>query len=94
VRLPAAACWPSSPYYLLLGNEPLARSLRVIGAVSVLGAVAAILVVGGLVFARRDLNRQGQVRLWRFAASIPATEGLLVARHSNFNRGGLWPVPR
>lgn len=47
---------PVSPYYLLLGNEPLAHGLRVIGAVSVLGIAGAILVVGGVVFARRDLS--------------------------------------
>ena len=33
---------PISPYYLVLGNEPLAHGLRLVGAVSVLAAVAAI----------------------------------------------------
>lgn len=47
---------PISPYYLVLGNEPLAHGLRLIGAVSVLAAVAAIAVAGGILFARRDLN--------------------------------------
>jgi len=47
---------PVSPYYLVLGNEPLAHGLRLAGAVSVLAAVAAIAVAGGVLFARRDLN--------------------------------------
>lgn len=47
---------PISPYYLVLGNEPLAHGLRLIGVVSVLAAVAAIAVAGGILFARRDLN--------------------------------------
>jgi beta-exotoxin I transport system permease protein len=47
---------PISPYYLVLGNEPLAHGLRLVGAVSVLAAVAAIAAVGGILFARRDLN--------------------------------------
>ena len=47
---------PISPYYLVLGNEPLAHGLRLTGAVSVLAAVAAITVAGGVLFARRDLN--------------------------------------
>ena len=47
---------PISPYYLVLGNEPLAHGLRLIGVVSVLAAVAAIAVTGGILFARRDLN--------------------------------------
>jgi ABC-2 type transport system permease protein len=47
---------PISPYYLVLGNEPLAHGLRLIGAVSVLAAVAAVVVAGGILFARRDLN--------------------------------------
>src|SRR5690348_13929113 len=47
---------PISPYYLVLGNEPLAHGLRLTGAVSVLAAVAVIAVAGGVLFARRDLN--------------------------------------
>ena len=47
---------PISPYYLVLGNEPLAHGLRLTGAVSVLAAVAAIAAAGGILFARRDLN--------------------------------------
>jgi ABC-2 type transport system permease protein len=47
---------PISPYYLVLGNEPLAHGLRLIGAVSVLAAVAAIAVAGCILFVRRDLN--------------------------------------
>jgi ABC-2 type transport system permease protein len=47
---------PISPYYLVLGNEPLAHGLRLIGVVSVLAAVAAIAVAGGILFARRDLS--------------------------------------
>lgn len=47
---------PISPYYLVLGNEPLAHGLRLAGAASVLAAVAAIAVAGCVLFARRDLN--------------------------------------
>ena len=47
---------PVSPYYLVLGNEPLAHGLRLIGAVSVLAAVAVLAVAGGILFARRDLS--------------------------------------
>jgi ABC-2 type transport system permease protein len=47
---------PISPYYLVLGNEPLAHGLRLTEAVSVLAAVAAIAVAGCILFARRDLN--------------------------------------
>jgi len=47
---------PISPYYLVLGNEPLAHGLRLTGAVSVLAAVAVIAVAGGVLFARRDLS--------------------------------------
>jgi ABC-2 type transport system permease protein len=47
---------PISPYYLVLGNEPLAHGLPLAGSVSVLAAVAAIAVAGGVLFARRDLN--------------------------------------
>lgn len=46
---------PVSPYYLVLGNEPLAHGLRLAGAFAVLGAVAAIAFAGGILFARRDL---------------------------------------
>ena len=47
---------PFSPYYLVLGNEPLAHGLRLTGAVSVLAAVAVIAAAGGILFARRDLS--------------------------------------
>ena len=47
---------PLSPYYLVLGNEPLAHGLRLVGAVSVLAAVAAIAAAGGILFTRRDLS--------------------------------------
>ncbi|HEX6933506.1 MAG TPA: ABC transporter permease subunit [Streptosporangiaceae bacterium] len=47
---------PISPYYLVLGNEPLANGLRVIGAISVLGAAAVLVVAAGFLFARRDLR--------------------------------------
>ena len=47
---------PISPYYLVLGNEPLAHGLRLTGAVSVLAAVAVIAAAGGILFARRDLS--------------------------------------
>jgi ABC-2 type transport system permease protein len=47
---------PISPYYLVLGNEPLAHGLRLAGAASVLAAVAAIAAIGGILFARRDLS--------------------------------------
>lgn len=50
------AAQPISPYYLLLGNEPLAHGLRPIGVVAVLAAVAAIAMAGALLFRRRDLN--------------------------------------
>jgi ABC-2 type transport system permease protein len=46
---------PLSPFYLLLGNEPLQNRLRVAGALSVLAASLALIAVGGIVFARRDL---------------------------------------
>ena len=51
---------PISPYYLVLGNEPLAHGLRLVGAVSVLAAVAVIAAAGGIRFARRDLNSRGE----------------------------------
>ena len=47
---------PLSPYYLVLGNEPLDHGLRLVGAVSVLAVAAAIVAVGGILFARRDLS--------------------------------------
>lgn len=47
---------PLSPYYLVLGNEPLAHGLWLAGAVSVLAAVIVIAAAGGILFARRDLN--------------------------------------
>ena len=47
---------PISPYYLALGNEPLAHGLRIIGAVSVLAAAAAMVTAGGVLFSRRDLG--------------------------------------
>ena len=50
---------PISPYYLVLGNEPLAHGLRLTGAVSVLVAAAVIAAAGGILFARRDLNLPG-----------------------------------
>lgn len=46
---------PISPYYLVLGNEPLAHGLRLAGAVSVLAAVAVTAAIGGILFTRRDL---------------------------------------
>jgi ABC-2 type transport system permease protein len=47
---------PVSPYYLVLGNEPLANGLRLIGAVSVLGIAVVLAVAGGILFTRRDLS--------------------------------------
>ena len=47
---------PLSPYYLVLGNEPLAHGLRLVGAVSVLAAVTAIAAAGVILFTRRDLT--------------------------------------
>jgi ABC-2 type transport system permease protein len=47
---------PISPYYLVLGNEPLAHGLRLIGAVAVLAAAAALAAIGGILFTRRDLK--------------------------------------
>lgn len=47
---------PISPYYLVLGNEPLAHGLRLVGAVSVLAVVAAIAAAGGILFNGRDLR--------------------------------------
>jgi ABC-2 type transport system permease protein len=47
---------PISPYYLVLGNEPLAHGLRVAGAVSVLAVAVALVIGGGVLFARRDLG--------------------------------------
>jgi ABC-2 type transport system permease protein len=47
---------PVSPYYLVLGNEPLAHGLRLMGAASVLAVAAALVTCGGILFARRDLG--------------------------------------
>jgi len=47
---------PVSPYYLVLGNEPLAHGLRPAGALAVLGVAAVLAAAGGGVFARRDLT--------------------------------------
>ena len=47
---------PLSPYYLVLGNEPMAHGLRLVGAVSVLAAVTAIAAAGVILFTRRDLT--------------------------------------
>jgi hypothetical protein len=47
---------PISPYYLVLGNEPLAHGLRLAGAVPVLAAAAVLVAAGGIIFARRDLS--------------------------------------
>ena len=47
---------PISPFYLLLGNEPLQHGLRAVGALSVLAAGLALVAVGGIMFARRDLD--------------------------------------
>jgi ABC-2 type transport system permease protein len=46
---------PLSPFYLLLGNEPLQHGLRAVGALSVLAVALALVVGGGIVFVRRDL---------------------------------------
>jgi ABC-2 type transport system permease protein len=46
---------PVSPFYLLFGDEPLQHGLRAAGALSVLAVSLALIVVGGIVFARRDL---------------------------------------
>jgi ABC-2 type transport system permease protein len=47
---------PISPYYLVLGNEPLVHGLRLTGAVPVVAATAVISAVGGILLARRDLS--------------------------------------
>jgi ABC-2 type transport system permease protein len=47
--------WPISAYYLVLGNEPLAHGLRLLGAVSAVAAIADT-AAGGILFARRDLS--------------------------------------
>jgi ABC-2 type transport system permease protein len=47
---------PISPYYLVLGNEPLAHGLRPWGAVSVLAAAAVLVIGGAVVFAHRDVR--------------------------------------
>jgi beta-exotoxin I transport system permease protein len=46
---------PLSPFYLLLGNEPLQHGLRTIGALCVLAVALVLIVAGGFVFARRDV---------------------------------------
>jgi hypothetical protein len=48
---------PLSPFYLRFGNEPLQHGLRAVGALSVLAVSLALVVVGGVMFARRDLAR-------------------------------------
>lgn len=47
---------PVSPFYLLLGNEPLVHGLRLTGVMPVLAASIALAVCGGILFARRDLT--------------------------------------
>ena len=47
---------PLSPFYLLLGNEPLAHGLRVTGALAVLAVAVVLILCGGILFARRDLH--------------------------------------
>ena len=47
---------PVSPYYLVLGNEPLAHGLRPAGALAILGVTAVLAAAGGILFARRDLT--------------------------------------
>jgi hypothetical protein len=39
----------------LFGNEPLQHGLRAGGALSVVAVSFALVIVGGIVFARRDL---------------------------------------
>jgi hypothetical protein len=46
---------PLSPFYLLFGNEPLQHGLRAAAVLSVLAVSLALMVIGGIVFARRDL---------------------------------------
>lgn len=46
---------PLSPFYLLFGNEPLQHGLRAVGALGVLAVSLALVVAGGILFARRDL---------------------------------------
>jgi ABC-2 type transport system permease protein len=46
---------PLSPFYLLLGNEPLQHGLRAAGALSVLAAGLVLIAGSGILFARRDL---------------------------------------
>ena len=46
---------PLSPFYLLLGNEPLQHGLRVGGALAVLAVSVALMAAGGIAFGRRDL---------------------------------------
>lgn len=47
---------PISPYYLVLGNEPLAHGLRLLGVASVLAVAVALLICAAVAFARRDLS--------------------------------------
>ena len=49
------AARPLSPFYLLFGNEPLQHGLRAGGALAVLAVSLALVTIGGVVFARRDL---------------------------------------
>jgi ABC-2 type transport system permease protein len=46
---------PISPFYLLFGNEPLANGVRVGTALAVAAASVAMVAIGGLLLARRDL---------------------------------------
>jgi ABC-2 type transport system permease protein len=46
---------PLSPFHPLFGNEPLQHGLRAADPLSVLAVSLALVVVGGIVFARRDL---------------------------------------
>ena len=47
---------PASPFYLLFGNQPLAHGLRVGPALAVIAVSFALVALGGLGFARRDLR--------------------------------------
>jgi ABC-2 type transport system permease protein len=47
---------PISPFYLLLGNEPLQHGLRAAGALSVLAVSITLIAGGGVAFSRRDLT--------------------------------------
>jgi hypothetical protein len=65
-----------SPFYLPLGNEPLQHGLRVAGAPSVLAAAVALVAIGGIVFARRDLAWTPGITATEMTVS---TTGLLLA---------------